>query len=233
MRGCFEPDSQTASAGSGYVVAHLSPLGVTKVRSPQVRITSFAPRRSQDDMLGISLENRMREPWDVFWFAVLLAFLALPAVTAVTFADLCVSVHKISWPRRILRWGFLGAKVSLLIPIAYFLSLDMAFVFRSLNDGQALSIQAGSAFFMCLFGMKWVLNDQRQRCPVCLCRVAHPARVGQFSRTFLAWSGTELMCMGGHTLLHVPSLPTSWFSQQRWMLLDQSWEFLFSEPARD
>ncbi len=34
--------------------------------------------------------------------------------------------------------------------------------------------------------------------------------------------------MGGHTLLYIPSLPTSWFSTQRWMLLDPSWKFLFA-----
>jgi hypothetical protein len=38
--------------------------------------------------------------------------------------------------------------------------------------------------------------------------------------------------MGGHTLLHVPSLPTSWFSSQQWMFLDQSWEFLFAGPGQ-
>jgi hypothetical protein len=39
--------------------------------------------------------------------------------------------------------------------------------------------------------------------------------------------------MGGHTLLHVPSLPTSWFGIQRWMFLDPSWKFLFAGPIRD
>jgi hypothetical protein len=58
--------------------------------------------------------------------------------------------------------------------------------------------------------------------------VEHPAQVGQASRTFLAWNGTELMCMDGHTLLHVPGMPTSWFSVQRWLYLDTSWEFLFA-----
>ena len=62
-------------------------------------------------------------------------------------------------------------------------------------------------FTICLFGFRWALADQRQRCPVCLRRVTHPARVGLASRTFLGWNGTEMMCMGGHTLLHVPSLP--------------------------
>jgi hypothetical protein len=229
----LEPDSQMVSSGAGYVVAHLSDSGKSRMRSAQVQITSFAPHRSPDDMLGISLGNGMRGTWDVFRFVVLLAFLALPAVSSVTLGDLSVSVHKVSWPRRLLRWGFLGAKIALLLPIVYFISFDIAFSFTGLNNGQALSIQAVSTFLMCLFGMQWILNDQRQRCPVCMRRVDHPARVGQLSRTFLAWSGTELMCMNGHTLLHVPSLPTSWFSSQRWMYLDQSWEFLFAGPVRE
>jgi hypothetical protein len=29
-------------------------------------------------------------------------------------------------------------------------------------------------------------------------------------------------------MLHVPALPTSWFSAQRWVYLDPSWQFLFS-----
>ena len=70
--------------------------------------------------------------------------------------------------------------------------------------------------------------QQRQRCPVCLRRVTHPARVGLASRTFLGWNGTEMVCLGGHTLLHVPSLPTSWFGAPRWLYLDHSWDFLFA-----
>jgi hypothetical protein len=229
----LEPDSQMVPAGAGYVVAHLSDSGRSKMDVPRIQMKSYTPHRSPDDMLGISLGNGMPREWDVFRFAVLLAFLALPAITSVSIGDLSVSVHRISWPRRLLRWGFLGAKIAMLLMIAYFASLDLAFGFKGFNTSQALYVQTVSTFFMCLFGMQWALSDQRQRCPVCLRRVDHPARVGQLSRTFLAWNGTELMCMGGHTLLHVPSLPTSWFSSQRWMFLDPSWDFLFTGPARE
>ena len=229
----IEPDSQMVPAGAGYVVAHLSDSGRSKMDAPRIQIKSYAPHRSPDDMLGISLGNGMPREWDVFRFAVLLAFLALPAITSVSIGDLSVSVHRISWPRRLLRWGFLGAKIAMILLITYFASLDLAYGFTGFNTSQALYIQTVSTFFMCMFGMQWVLSDQRQRCPVCLRCVDHPARVGQLSRTFLAWNGTELMCMGGHTLLHVPSLPTSWFSSQRWMFLDPSWDFLFTGPVRE
>jgi hypothetical protein len=229
----LEPDSQMVPASAGYVVAHLSASGRSRMGAAQIQITSYAPHRSPDDLLGISLGKAMPRQWDVFWFAVLLAFLALPAISSVSLGDLSVSVHKISWPRRLCRWGFLGAKIVLLLPIAYFVSLDLAYGFIGFNSTDALYLQMVAAFFICMFGMQWVLSDQRQRCPVCLRRVDHPVRVGQLSRTFLAWNGTELMCMGGHTLLHVPSLPTSWFSSQRWMFLDSSWEFLFAGPVRE
>jgi hypothetical protein len=230
----LEPDSQMASSGAGYVVAHLTESGQSRMVATQFPITTYAPYRTPDDLLGISIQqNGAPGDWDVFRFAALLAFLALPAISSVSLGDLSVSVQKLTWPRRMRRWGFLGAKIWLLLLAVYFVSLDLAYGFTGLNANQALYVEMVSTFFLLLFGMQWVLNDQRQRCPVCPRRVDHPARVGQLSRTFLAWSGTELMCMGGHTLLHVPSLPTSWFSSQRWMLLDSSWEFLFAGPVRE
>jgi hypothetical protein len=126
----------------------------------------------------------------------------------------------------------LSAKIALLLPIVYLVSLDLAYGFTTFGRERAVYIQLISTFLMCLFGLRWVLKDQRQRCPVCMRCVTHPAHVGQASRTFLDWNGTEMMCMGGHTLLHVPSLPTSWFSTQRWLYLDTSWGFLFAGSTR-
>ena len=227
----LEPDGRALPAGAGYVVAHLSPLGKVRMRGSRVAIQSYAPHRSPDDLLGIAIGSKMPLPWQAFLFAAILGFLALPAITTVSLSEYSVSLNEISWPRRVCRWLFLVAKVVLLLPIVYFASLDIAYGCTGFNSLQALYAQLVITFIVCLLGMSWALNDQRQRCPVCLRRVAHPARVGQFSRTFLAWSGTELICTGGHTLLHVPSLPTSWFSTQRWMFLDPSWKFLFAGSA--
>jgi hypothetical protein len=226
-----EPDSQATANGSGYVVAHLSSSGKSKMSEQRIPITSYAPHRSPDDLLGIKLNRSVPGSWDVFLFAMLLAFLALPAVTSFSAGEDSVSLQTISRWRKLCRSGCLFAKIALVLPLVHFSALDLAYGFCWFNRNQALYIQLVVTFFGCLFGMSWVLSDQRRRCPVCLRRVAHPARVGQFSRTFLAWSGTELMCMGGHTLLHVPSLPTSWFGEQRWMFLDHSWDFLFAGPV--
>jgi hypothetical protein len=224
----LQPESAITPDRAGYVVAHLTALGEDEMWRPRVPITVFNANQSEDDLLGISLDEGMPQPWGVYLFTVILAFLALPATTSVSLGEYSVCSQRPSWWKTFSRWFFFGAKIGLLLPIVYFISLDLAYGPTKLDPACAVYIQLISSFSMCLFGLGWVLRDQRQRCPVCLRRVAHPAQVGQASHTFLAWNGTELMCMGGHTLLHVPGLPTSWFSTQRWLYLDTSWEFLFA-----
>jgi len=227
----LEPDSAMVLDHAGYVVAHLTALGEAEMWGQRVAITVFNANRTEDDLLGVSLDEGVPQPWSVYLFAVLLAFLALPAITSVSLGEYSVCSQRPTLWRRLRRWSLLSTKIGLLLPIVYFVSLDLAFGCTTFDPARAVYIQLVSSFSMCLFGLGWALRDQRQRCPVCLRRVAHPAQVGQASRTFLAWNGTELMCMGGHTLLHVPGLPTSWFSTQRWLYLDTSWEFLFSAPG--
>jgi hypothetical protein len=167
----------------------------------------------------------------VFLFAIILACLALPATTSLPLGEYRVSSRKLSLSTRLRRWGFLFCKIALLLPIVYFISLDLAHLHATTDPITSEYIQLISSFSICLFSLRWVIRDQRQRCPVCLGKLTHPARVGEPSRSFLAWNGTELICIGGHGLLHVPEMPTSWFSEQRWLYLDSSWEVLFAESG--
>ena len=224
----LQSDDELTPAGAGYVVAHLNRSGRSELWDGFVHIASFNGSHSEHDYLGKSLELQTPGPWSIYQFAVLIALLGLPALTAVSSEQFVFNSRKLSWKRRAIRIAFLGGKVALTLLIAYFASVDLAYWRLPAFSAAGTYIQLVSTFFICLFGMRWALADQRRRCPVCLRRVAHPANVGVVSRTFLDWSGTELMCAGGHTLLHVPSLPTSWFSTQRWMLLDPSWDFLFA-----
>jgi len=196
----LEPESEMRAGETGSVVAHLKPWG----------------------------DFEMGPRWAISLLAVLLAFLSLPAITSVSMGEYGLDSRTSSLTKRLYRWGFLSAKIALLLPIVYFASLDIAYSCMSSFSPQSGYIQFASSFSICLFGLRWALRDQQQRCPICLRRVAHPARVGQLSRTFLAWNGTELICINGHTLLHVPEMPTSWFDKQRWLYLDPSWQFLFA-----
>lgn len=226
----LESDVGREASEPGFVVAHLTAAGAAEMWSSRVRIAANSPDDSEDDLLGISLADWRPSAWIIYLFGGMLALLALPAITSVSMGDYSVNPQRTSWTRRLYRWSFMSAKVALLLPIVHFLSLDLGYGWTPIGREGEAYLQLAAVFGLCLFGMQWALKDQRQRCPVCLRRVAHPAQVGQASRTFLDWNGTEMMCMGGHTLLHVPSLPTSWFGTQRWLYLDTSWEFLFAGP---
>ena len=181
------------------------------------------------DLYGSSIDAPVEGPWGIYEFAVFLALIALPAVISVSLGDSHVSAHRPSMKQRLNRALFLGAKFALIAAIGFAASLDLAYSNTLGYSPFAECLQLLWCFTICLFGFRWAIADQRKRCPVCLRRVTNPATVGLASRTFLGWNGTEMICMGGHALLHVPSLPTSWFSGQRWLYLDSSWEFLFAD----
>jgi hypothetical protein len=223
------PKDEGFSNSLGFVVAHLQTSHAEWGEG--WHMTAPTPAGTADDFFCQSLTERTRGPGDVFLFGVLLACLALPATTSLPLGEYRASSRRLSWFTRVRRWSFLGCKLALLLPIVYFASLDLAHLRSGMDPVTSEYIQLMSAFSVCLFGLRWSLRDQRQRCPVCLGKLSNPARVGQPSRSFLAWNGTELICVSGHGLLHVPEMATSWFSEQRWLYLDASWEVLFAEPA--
>jgi len=220
-------EGDDANRGVGYVIAHLTAPGRTAMSSDRVEIISLNSDDENEELCGISFAARTKGPWGLYQFAVFLAFLALPAITSVSLGESQFCSYKPSWTNRVFRWLFLGAKIALLLPTVYLASLDLAYCHTMTYSVGAQYIQLISTFTMGLLGLRWIILDQQNRCPVCLRRVTHPAQVGLASRTFLAWNGTELICTGGHTLLHVPALPTSWFGTQRWLYLDTSWRSLF------
>ncbi|HEX4004548.1 MAG TPA: hypothetical protein VHX60_00085 [Acidobacteriaceae bacterium] len=178
-----------------------------------------------------SLSFIAERPLLAFSCCLLLALLALPAITALSLGDYPLSREPLHRSLVARRWLFLAAKLLLTPAIAYFWTADLAFGSGVLSLSDASAVQAFASFLALLFGFRWVLQDQRRRCPVCLRLLSNPARVGQASCNFLGWSGIELICASGHGLLHIPELPTSWFDTQRWLCLDPSWLCLFSDPA--
>jgi hypothetical protein len=179
----------------------------------------------------ISVSHLRDQPSFVFLFALLLASLALPATTALPLGDLPRRRDHLPQIVNARRWIFLLAKFALVVLVVDLYSTDLAYGLYSSDPIRALYIQLGTAFPALLFGFRWILQDQRKRCPECLRLLSSPARVGQASCNFLSWNGTELFCVQGHGLLHIPELPTSWFSTQRWLCLDSSWRGLFPDSC--
>ena len=229
----LEPDAQIASGSAsrmnGYLFAQLSARGLASMSGPGIAISARNQDDTEIDLYGAPIVAPVEGPWCIYEFAIFLALVALPAVTSVSLGDTHVSSHRPSMKQRWSRILFLAVKLILIAAIGCAASLDLAYSNTIGYSPLAECLQLLWCFTICLFGFRWAVGDQRKRCPVCLRRVTNPATVGLASRTFLGWNGTEMICMGGHALLHVPSLPTSWFSGQRWLYLDSSWEFLFAD----
>jgi hypothetical protein len=144
---------------------------------------------------------------------IAISVLVVSATTSLALGDYPGNRH---FRRRI----FLAIKIALVLPIACCGTLDLASVI-------SIRFQAHGLLIGLILGFRWILTDQRRRCPVCLRLLTNPTRIGGPSHTFLDWYGTELICIQGHGLLYVPEIPTSSYTTQRWQALDPSWTSLF------
>lgn len=230
----LEPDAGAADLPGtthGFVLAHLLRSDDHASFGERWAFTISQPDDSSASFECISPAALVPRPFRIFLFTALLALLALPATTSLSLGEYPPQRHPSTGiGSRLRRWLFLLGKLTLLLPTVYFASLDLAHAAPDLSFAHQQVIQIVSSFTLALFALRWMLHDQRRRCPVCLSLLTRPARVGQPSRNFLDWNGTELICAGGHGLLHVPELPTSWFHTQRWLYLDPSWSSLFPAP---
>ncbi|AXC10897.1 hypothetical protein ACPOL_1551 [Acidisarcina polymorpha] len=228
-----DPLQGLPSNSKGFVLAHLQPSGFS---SDQHQMIVYRENGDADRFDCVSLTQQASLPFSIYLFTLFVACLALPATTPLPLGEYPARSESLAWRIRIRRWLFLAFKLALILPLVYFSSGVLAYGnlfsgIRAVNSVSAQYLQLGSSFLGLLFAFRWALRDQRSRCPVCLRRLTNPARVGEASRNFLAWNGTELICSGGHGLLHIPEIPTSWFSTQRWLYLDSSWSSLFSDVS--
>jgi hypothetical protein len=223
----IEPDNRLEAGAPGHVVALLTPAGWQMMQNNRAYIPSFDAKSNNRGLLAVSFVNRTIGPWGAYCISILSALLVLPAITSVSRSDKASSTVKPSCAQLAVPGLFFSAKLALLLGILFILPIDLVYANSKGYDSGAPCAQLLFTLIFGLLGFWWGVDDQRKRCPICLRRVTHPARVGIASRTFLAMNGTELMCTGGHTLLYIPAVPTSWFYAPRWVYLDHSWRFLF------
>jgi len=188
-----------AGESRGYVVARM-PSRAGSVSIPHAG-------GGVDRFICIHLAEPMLVP---FLLIMVLGCAILPAVTRLSLGK---------YPPSLRRWGFLAAKIILTIPVVLFGTVDVLSLIAPMLQPHAVIVGT-------VLGLRWVLIDQRRRCPVCLRLLTHPTAIGEPSRTLLEWYGTELICTRGHGLLHVPEVRAS-YTEQRWMRLDSSWSSLF------
>lgn len=108
---------------------------------------------------------------------------------------------------RLRRWLFLAVKISLLAPTVIFATSALTAVFPPATF---------ILYFGFIFGFRWALADQKQRCPVCLHFLSNPVEVGNPANVLLQPHGTEVTCARGHGSLYMPAALTSWSMSQKW-----------------
>ena len=219
------------SESEGFVLAHVRNTG-WKQRPEEWQWLRVPREDGMSDRYDcISLAQQARLPFSIFLFTLVVAIIALPATTALPLGEYPRRRGRMPWTVSTRRWIFFCSKLGLVVLLVFFTSIDAAYGTHAPGSTAGQYIQLATSFFGFLFAFRWILQDQRKRCPVCLRVLSNPARVGMASRNFLAWNGTELICSDGHGLLHIPELPTSWFGTQRWLYLDPSWGSLFKDAC--
>lgn len=78
------------------------------------------------------------------------------------------------------------------------------------------------------FVMRWSLEDQAGRCPVCCRRVSMPMSVGTTASLLLDRPGVEFLCTRGHGTLLLSDLKTCTAEPSRWTPADYSWRQMFA-----
>ena len=122
-------------------------------------------------------------------------------------------------------WLFLASKlllVSLVVPLVW---IEGNGVLRAHIVPGALLFAMVLAFtltFLGTFGASviWAFADQRQRCPVCLGRLALPVTFGSWASVFDP-ATTEMVCDEGHGSMCVAESGIG--PEDRWIKLDSSW----------
>jgi hypothetical protein len=223
----------------------LSPkITMWRIESPAVgvrtgvvgRLRADASEKDAVTELGAILRDTRQNPWEtiveltgvtgrvhfVFWvfgFSVALACLIL------------VPTLRLRMPK----WnpsaaGFFLAKVCLLLAAVFLCGIEFTRASSITMLGGADGFTAVSAWLFVMGStgaLAWSIADQRQRCRVCLKRLGMAAHVGCTGCLLLDWAGTELVCVEGHGMLHVPEMAACWQDPDRWTVLDETWQGLF------
>jgi hypothetical protein len=124
-------------------------------------------------------------------------------------------------PNRLRRGIFLLLKFALVQPVMLCGFVTMIWI--GPVAGTALLLAQLAYYALSFLTLRWVLLDQRNRCPVCLRPLTEPVRIGAPSQTFLEWYGSESACPCGHGLLQTSEMLSSYSAAPEWHRLDASW----------
>lgn len=183
---------------------------------------------SWDSVAEVSiLQERVRSPLGSFSLALSLALFVTILGSRPRLRNLDVTSFE-AWRRG----AFFIAKSALLLSAVLLAGLEFtsACSITMIGGTDLLAEPLSTWLFLigCMTGLTWSVHDHRVRCRVCLHRLGLAAHVGCPGSLLLSWAGTELVCISGHGMLHVPEMPSCWLEPEHWTALDSSWRELFA-----
>jgi hypothetical protein len=132
-------------------------------------------------------------------------------------------------------WLFFAFKSSLLMAGVLAASLDVVLMTVLRFGPNPQNYVGGTAIWVFLAGLtialSWSVRDQLSRCRKCLRRLRMQVDLGGSAGTLCEPSGVELICDGGHGILHLPTMQLSSLDSERWTDLHESWNALSGAPA--
>jgi hypothetical protein len=172
------------------------------------------------------LQDRVHSPLDSFLLAFSLAIIVAVLASRPRLRNLDVT-SLAAWRRG----AFFAAKSLLLLLAVLLAGLEFtsACSITMIGGTDLLAEPLSTWLFLigCMTALTWSIHDHRVRCRECMRRLGLAAHVGCPGSLLLSWAGTELVCISGHGMLHVPEMPSCWLEPERWTALDSSWRELF------
>jgi hypothetical protein len=124
-------------------------------------------------------------------------------------------------------WFFFIIKSTLLLIAVLIASLELVQMVVATWGVNVREYAGGTVMWLFLVGLTvaltWSIRDQRSRCRVCLKRLQMQIALGNSVGAFCEPSGLDLVCDGGHGVLHVPVMHLSCVDSEHWTDLDESW----------
>jgi len=173
---------------------------------------------------SLSAADLFHQSLTAFPLFLITPFPLLLGITSLSLGEFPAHSRLGAWRGRLRRGVFLSCKVALVMLMVFCGVLILACNGVPFIPAQ---LQLIGLLWGYTSALRWALNDQRGRCPVCLHLLTQPVWVGERSRYFLELNCTGQMCPNGHGFLYVPESPTTWFRTQRWLCLDSSCPGLF------
>jgi hypothetical protein len=195
-----------------------------------VQASGIAPWNS---IVGLTvLQDRVRSVFGSFALGASLALIIALVGLRVRMPDPAQCRAALSVKRAWLRVLFFAARPILLLSAVLLAGIEFthAPAITMIGGTDALTEPFSTWMFLLasMAAFAWSIHDHRRRCRVCHRRLGLAAHVGCRGCMLLDWSGTEMVCIHGHGILHIPEMLSSVQETERWTSLDESWQGLFA-----